>query len=104
MRALESNSQAPAVCRVGGHSITGGCAPRGRVHAPSADRGARARQELFPQSYAQTAAWLQRERTANQDMLARCRAALQAALGTNAALQPLVAGCQVRRGGRRPWK
>jgi hypothetical protein len=81
----------------------GGCALRGRIHAPSGKPDAHARQELFPQSYAQTAAWLQRERTANQDTLARCRAALQAALGSNAALQPLVAGCQVRRGGRRPW-
>ncbi|KAK9842544.1 hypothetical protein WJX81_005255 [Elliptochloris bilobata] len=52
-------------------------------------------QELFPQSYAQTAAWLQRERTANTDTLARCRAALQAALGVHPALQALAAGCQV---------
>lgn len=52
-------------------------------------------QELFPQSYAQTAGWLQRKRMANQDTLARCRSALQAALGAHPALQPLAAGCQV---------
>ncbi len=55
-------------------------------------------QELFPQSYAQTAGWLQRKRMANQDTLARCRSALQAALGAHPALQPLAAGCQVTPG------
>ena len=52
-------------------------------------------QELFPQSYAQTAAWLQRERMANTDTLARCQAALQGALASHPPLQALAAGCQV---------
>ena len=52
-------------------------------------------QELFPQSYAQTAAWLQRERMANTDTLARCTAALQAALAAHPPLQALAVGCQV---------
>lgn len=52
-------------------------------------------QELFPRSYAQTAEWLWRERTAYQDTLARCQARLNAALTEDPALASLAATCQV---------
>ena len=54
-------------------------------------------QELFPRSYAQTADWLWRERTANQDTLARCQADLLAALEADPVLASLAASCQVRQ-------
>lgn len=54
-------------------------------------------QELFPRSYAQTAEWLWRERTAYQDTLARCQARLDSALREDATLASLVAFCQVLR-------
>ena len=56
-------------------------------------------QELFPRSYAQTADWLWRERTANQDTLGRCKADLLAALDTDPVLASLAVSCQVCRPG-----
>lgn len=53
-------------------------------------------QELFPRSYAQTADWLWRERTANQDTLVRCHAVLSAALDADPVLASLAVTCQVR--------
>ncbi len=52
-------------------------------------------QELFPESYAETAAWLRREVNANGDSLAHCEQQLQAAVEQDSEFQVLAAGCQV---------
>ncbi|KAL0049608.1 hypothetical protein WJX82_005847 [Trebouxia sp. C0006] len=52
-------------------------------------------QELFPESYAETAAWLRREVNAHGDSLARCEQQLQAAVEQDPEFQVLAAGCQV---------
>ena len=52
-------------------------------------------QELFPESYAETAAWLRREVNANGDSLAACEARLQQAIQQDPEFQTLAAGCQV---------
>ena len=52
-------------------------------------------QELFPESYAETAAWLRREVNANGDSLARCEEELQQAVEQDPEFQALAAGCQV---------
>lgn len=52
-------------------------------------------QELFPESYAETAAWLRREVNANGDSLACCEQQLQAAVEQDPEFQVLAAGCQV---------
>ena len=53
-------------------------------------------QELFPESYAETAAWLSRQLDQAGDSLEACCAALQAALEDDAVFTELAAGCQVR--------
>lgn len=57
--------------------------------------GGLALQELFPESYAETAAWLRREVAANGDSLARCEQQLQHAVEQDPHFQSLAAGCQV---------
>ncbi|KAL0024788.1 hypothetical protein WJX79_007329 [Trebouxia sp. C0005] len=52
-------------------------------------------QELFPESYAETAAWLRREVNAHGDSLARCEQQLQAAVEQDPEFQVVAAGCQV---------
>ncbi|KAL0022060.1 hypothetical protein WJX77_011849 [Trebouxia sp. C0004] len=52
-------------------------------------------QELFPESYAETAAWLRREVNAHGDSLARCIQQLQAAVEQDPEFQVLAAECQV---------
>lgn len=52
-------------------------------------------QELFPRSYAQTAEWLCRERTAYQDTLTRCQSQLQNLLDDDPMMSMLAASCQV---------
>ena len=52
-------------------------------------------QELFPESYAETAAWLRREVNANGNSLARCEQQLQHAVEQDPEFQALAAGCQV---------
>ena len=52
-------------------------------------------QELFPESYAETAAWLSRQLDQAGNSLEACRAALQAALEGDAVFMELAAGCQV---------
>ena len=52
-------------------------------------------QVLFPESYAETAAWLRKEMVANADILRRCQAQLHDALHANAQLRELVADVQV---------
>ena len=52
-------------------------------------------QELFPESYAETAAWLRREVNANGDSLACCEQQLQHAVEQDPEFQALAAGCQV---------
>lgn len=52
-------------------------------------------QELFPESYAETAAWLRREVAANGDSLAQCEQQLQQAVEQDPHFQSLAAGCQV---------
>lgn len=51
-------------------------------------------QELFPRSYAETAEWLRRERTAYHDTLARCEEELNSALGADPQLMSLAVTCQ----------
>lgn len=58
-------------------------------------RGGLPLQELFPESYAETAAWLRREVTANGDSLAQCEQQLQQAVEQDPHFQSLAAGCQV---------
>ena len=53
-------------------------------------------QELFPRSYAETADWLRRERTAYHDTLARCDDQLKTALETDPQLISLGVTCQAR--------
>ncbi|BDA46038.1 probable GTP diphosphokinase CRSH, chloroplastic at N-terminal half [Coccomyxa sp. Obi] len=62
----------------------------------SAELEDRCFQELFPRSYAQTAEWLWRERTAYQDTLARCQANLKSALKRDAVLASLAADFQIQ--------
>ena len=52
-------------------------------------------QELFPESYAETAAWLSRQLDQAGDSLEACCMALQAALEDDAVFTELAAGCQV---------
>ena len=52
-------------------------------------------QELFPRSYAETAEWLRRERTAYHDTLARCEDELSAALKADPQLMCLAVTCHV---------
>ena len=52
-------------------------------------------QELFPESYAETAAWLRREVSANGDSLAQCEQQLKEAVEQDPHFQSLAAGCQV---------
>lgn len=52
-------------------------------------------QELFPESYAETAGWLRREVNANQDSLDRCSAQLQDLIDTSQEFEALAASCQV---------
>ena len=52
-------------------------------------------QELFPESYAETAAWLRREVNGHGDSLARCEQQLQAAVEQDPEFQVLAVGCQV---------
>ena len=61
---------------------------------PDAEGGL-ALQELFPESYAETAAWLRREVAANGDSLAQCEQQLQQAVEQDPHFQSLAAGCQV---------
>ena len=51
-------------------------------------------QELFPRSYAETAEWLRRERTAYHDTLARCEEELNTALKADPQLMSLAVTCQ----------
>ena len=51
-------------------------------------------QELFPRSYAETAEWLRRERTAYHDTLARCEDELSTALKADPQLMCLAVTCQ----------
>jgi hypothetical protein len=53
-------------------------------------------QVLFPESYAETAAWLRKEMVANTDILRRCEAQLHDALRADAQLRELVADVKVR--------
>lgn len=53
-------------------------------------------QELFPRSYAETADWLRRERTAYHDTLARCEDELKTLLQTDSQLASLAVTCQAR--------
>lgn len=53
-----------------------------------------AMQELFPRSYAETADWLRRERTAYHDTLIRCEDELMTALQTDPQLMSLAVTCQ----------
>ena len=53
-------------------------------------------QVLFPESYAETAAWLRKEMVANADILCHCQAQLQDALRANAQLRELVADVEAR--------
>ncbi len=55
-----------------------------------------AMQELFPRSYAETADWLRRERTAYHDTLIRCEDELMTALQTDPQLMSLAVTCQAR--------
>ena len=57
--------------------------------------GPRWMQELFPESYAETAAWLSRQLDQAGDSLEACCADLQAALEGDAVFMELAAGCQV---------
>lgn len=57
--------------------------------------GALMMQELFPESYAETAAWLRREVTANGDSLAQYEQQLQQVVEQDPHFQSLAAGCQV---------
>lgn len=57
--------------------------------------GGLALQELFPESYAETAAWLRREVAANGDSLSQREQQLQQAVEQDAHFQSLAAGCQV---------
>ena len=50
---------------------------------------------LFPESYAETAAWLRKEVVANAEILRRCKAQLDEALQSDAQLQDLVADVTV---------
>ena len=52
-------------------------------------------QEVFPRSYAETAEWLRRERTAYHDTLARCTEELKTSLDTDPQLTSLAVTCQV---------
>ena len=52
-------------------------------------------QELFPESYAETAAWLRQKVNANGDSLACCEQQLQHAVEQDPEFQALAAGCQV---------
>ena len=52
-------------------------------------------QEVFPRSYAETAEWLRRERTAYHDTLARCTEELKTSLDTDPQLISLAVTCQV---------
>ena len=52
-------------------------------------------QVLFPESYAETAAWLRKEVVANAEILRRCEAQLDDALRSNAQLRDLVADVKV---------
>ena len=51
---------------------------------------------LFPESYAETAAWLRKEVVANAEILRHCQMQLDEALQANAQLRDLVAAVQVR--------
>ena len=52
-------------------------------------------QELFPESYAETAAWLRREVNAHSDSLASCEQQLQQAVEADPEFRSLAAGCEV---------
>jgi len=52
-------------------------------------------QVLFPESYAETAAWLRKEVVANAEILRRCEAQLDDALRSNAQLHDLVTNVKV---------
>ena len=52
-------------------------------------------QVLFPESYAETAAWLRKEVVANAEILRRCESQLHNALRTNAQLRDLIADVKV---------
>ncbi len=52
-------------------------------------------QVLFPESYAETAAWLRKEVVANAEILRRCETQLDEALQSNAQLRDLVADVKV---------
>ena len=52
-------------------------------------------QVLFPESYAETAAWLRKEMVANAEILRRCQMQLDEALHANAQLHDLVAEVKV---------
>ena len=52
-------------------------------------------QELFPESYAETAGWLRREVSANQDSLDTCTAQLQELIDHSPEFNALAVSCQV---------
>ena len=52
-------------------------------------------QELFPESYAETAEWLRREVNAHGDSLLACEQQLQQALEQDPEFKSLAASCQV---------
>ena len=58
-------------------------------------------QELFPESYAETAGWLRSEVHANEDSLERCSAQLQRLVNASPEFQALAEHCQVRF---TPWQ